>query len=209
MAGRNTELGGGVEPEVEVAEPDNQDPAARERAVAAGPMPDSNRYNVDPLTGRMYDNVTGDRIINPNYISRGIDFALGPTPLGLPNGLLGLVGGVTGYPLSVGQLMALGRPGTPLENAGAGGPGDKNGNYGSYGEGAAGRDPPGVQSAYRDPAAPVAGSPSGGGGALSTVAAALPTPVSLPSQRGRQYLGEDDDPRTYGMRAMRRYYGDV
>jgi hypothetical protein len=209
MAGRNTELGGGLEPEVEVAEPDNQDPAARERAVAAGPMPDSNRYNVDPLTGRMYDNITGDRIINPTYISRGIDFALGPTPVGPFNGLLGLAGGVTGYPLSVGQLMALGRPGTPLENAGADGAGDRNGNYGSYGEGAAGRDPPGVQSAYRDPAAPVAGSPSGGGGALSTVAAALPTPVSLPSLRGRQYLGEDDDPRTYGMRAMRRYYGDA
>lgn len=209
MAGRNTELGGGLEPEVEVAEPDAEDPAARERAVAAvtssGGSLNTNRYNVDPLTGRMYDNVTGDRIINPNYISRGIDFALGPTPVGPINGLLGLAGGVTGYPLSVGQLMALGRPGTPLENAGAGGMGDRNGNYGSYGEGAAGRDPPGVQSAYRDAAVPVAASPSGGGGALSTVAAALPLPVQV----GRRYLGEDDDPRTYGMRAMRRYYGTV
>lgn len=207
MAGRNTELGGGLEPEVQVAEPDSQDPAARERAVAASGSvgyPNSNRFSVDPLTGRMYDNVTGDRIINPTYVSRGIDFALGPTPLGPINGLLGLAGGVTGYPLSVGQLMALGRPGTPLENAGAGGVGDRNGNYGSYGEGAAGRDPPGVQSAYRDASATLpAASPSGGGGALSTVAAALPLPVQV----GRRYLGEDDDPRTYGMRAMRRYYG--
>ncbi|MEY2654401.1 MAG: hypothetical protein RLZZ524_1429 [Pseudomonadota bacterium] len=203
--------------EPQVVPPDDQDAAARERAAAvaavtaAGGSANTNRYNVDPLTGRMYDNVTGDRIINPNYISRTIDALLGFTPLGLPNGALALAGGVTGYPLSAGQLMALGRPGTPLENAGAGGTGDANGNYGSYGEGAAGRDPPGVQSAYIDPAAPVAGSSSGGGGALSLIAAAPPTPapLPLPTQVGRRYLGEDSDPRTYGMRAQRRYYGDA
>lgn len=163
------------------------------------PAPSTNRFSVDPLTGRMYDAVTGDRIINPNYVSRGIDFALGPTPvIGQVNGLLALGGGLTGYPLSAGQLMALGRPGTPLGNAGTGSGADAYGNYGSYGEGGADRLPPARETVAALPA--VSG---GGGGTLSTAAA---TPTSLSEFLRRRYLGEDEDPRTYGMRSQRRYY---
>jgi hypothetical protein len=182
--------------EPQVAKPDAQDPEARERAVAAGPMPNSNRYSVDPLTGRMYDNITGDRILNPTYVSRTIDGIAGVTPLGVVNSPLALVGGLTGYPMSLGQLMALGRPGAPTDAYGAGSP-DKNGNYRSYGEGA---EPFARASSGSGVAMPA---PSGGGGgALSTAVAA-----NLPPAGGRDFLGVDEDPRTYGLRAMRRYYG--
>ena len=190
-------------PEVAGAQPTRTaSAAAATPAATSSGIPDTNRYNVDPLTGNTYDNVTGNRVFNPGGVSKAIDLGLGFTPAGVVNTPLALLGGLFDIPLSGGQIMATGRPGTPGANAGSGDAPDAYGNYGSYGEGAAGRDPPGVQSAAGDPyAGPVTPAPVQGGSTSTT-----PSGQTVISDRAlRNYLGVDD-PRTYGFRPQQRMY---
>ena len=174
----------------ELAAPDDgpasspRSPSMNERI--AGWMGGTDRRNVDPLTRQVYDPVTGYTYpVDPINTGRAIDMVTGLIPgFGLVNGVSRLLGGP-----SVGGVMAQGAPGGWDALTAA------DGSDRSFGG-------------------------SGADNRQAYYSAPIPAPAPLPPTSAdkpmtndemlaylrRRYLGEDADPKTYGMRAQRNYY---
>ena len=163
----------------------SRSPSMNERI--AGWMGATDRRNVDPLTRQVYDPVTGYTYpVDPLTVGKGVDMVAGLIPgFGLVNGVSRLLGGP-----SLGGVMAQGAPGG-WDSLTAADASDRS--FG--GSGADNRQ------AYDVPSTPAS--------------IPIPPPVStdkpmtnaeMLAYLRRRYLGEDADPKTYGMRAQRNYF---
>ena len=160
--------------------------------IAAAMGATANRRDIDPLTRSVYDPVTGYTYpVDPLTMGKVVDGVLG---IGVPifgqlNGLSRLFGGP-----SVGGVMAQGVPGGWDSQTAADGSDRAFGNAG-----ADSRDPQYLSPAPSSPIPAPAPTP-----ATSTTP---PTdPAAYLAYLRRRYMGEDADPKTYGMRPMRSYF---